>query len=164
MSIFRELEIAGVFSAPVRHLSDARGWLAETFRSDWLEGPGLEGVMPAMSYVSVTRPGVARGPHEHREQTDYFAFLGPSTFRVYVWDNRPGSETFGKRLVLELGEGNPGLLIVPPGVVHAYKNVGPQDGVVHNFPNRLFAGRDRKEPVDEIRHENDPNSRFRIED
>ena len=116
-----------------------------------------------MSYVSLTRPGVARGPHEHRDQADYFAFIGPSTFRVYLWDNREGSPTADRHLTLELGADNPGLLIVPPGVVHAYRNVGEQDGLVLNYPNRLFAGRDKREPVDEIRHEDDPASRFRLD-
>ena len=62
-----------------------------------------------------------------------------------------------------LGEDNPGILLVPPGVVHAYQNVGPKDGLVLNLPNRLFAGRDKQEPVDEIRHEDDPGSRFRLD-
>jgi dTDP-4-dehydrorhamnose 3,5-epimerase len=48
-------------------------------------------------------------------------------------------------------------------VVHAYKNVGGSEGIVLNYPNRLYAGRGKKEPVDEIRHEDDPASRFRVD-
>ena len=55
------------------------------------------------------------------------------------------------------------LLIIPPGVVHAYKNVGGAAGIVFNCPNRLYKGPGRKEPVDEIRHEEDPDSRFRLD-
>ena len=55
-------------------------------------------------------------------------------------------------------------MIVPKGVVHAYKNIGGCDGMVFNAPNRLYAGRGRTEPVDEIRHETDPNSPFKIDE
>ena len=50
------------------------------------------------------------------------------------------------------------LVIVPPGVIHAYKNVGREQGIVFNCPNRLYKGWNRKgwipgKGVDEIRHE-----------
>jgi dTDP-4-dehydrorhamnose 3,5-epimerase len=35
--------------------------------------------------------------------------------------------------------------------------------MVVNFPNRLFAGWGKKEPVDEVRHEDDPNSPFQLD-
>ena len=117
-----------------------------------------------MAYLSMTRPGIMRGPHEHREQTDFFAFVGPSDFEVALWDNRSGSPTFGRRETFVLGTSRPSTLIVPPGVVHAYRNVGPVDGWVLNFPNRLYRGPGRGEPVDEIRHEDDAYSRFKLEE
>jgi dTDP-4-dehydrorhamnose 3,5-epimerase len=61
------------------------------------------------------------------------------------------------------GEDTPKSVLIPAGVVHAYRNIGGKFGMVVNFPNRLFAGRDRKEPVDEIRHEDDPNTIFKLE-
>ena len=118
---------------------------------------------PVMAYLSMTRPGVTRGPHEHREQTDFFAFAGPSDFEVTLWDNRPGSPTAGRRETFVFGASRPATLIVPPGVVHAYRNVGKVEGWVLNFPNRLYKGPGRIEPVDEIRHEDDPCSRFKVE-
>jgi dTDP-4-dehydrorhamnose 3,5-epimerase len=47
---------------------------------------------------------------------------------------------------------------VPPGVVYAYKNVSSEPGLVFNCPNRLYKGPGRKEPVDEIRHEEEAGS------
>jgi len=159
----KKTDISGVWFAQARRYADERGWLIETWRQDWLESPELVPATPVMSYMSLTRPGVARGPHEHKDQTDYFAFLGPSTFKVYLWDGRSDSPTEGTHLTFLLGESNPGILIVPPGVIHAYKNIGSTDGLVLNLPNRLFAGREKTEPVDEIRHEDDSESRFRLE-
>ena len=151
--------IDGVTIKPLEIREDARGWLTEIFRQDELP----EELLPQMSYVSMTRPGIVRGPHEHREQTDIFAFAGPSTFLLKLWDNRPDSPSYGASFQVEAGESNPLLVIVPPGVVHGYKNIGQSDGLVINVPNRLYAGTGRKEPVDEIRHENETNSPFVIE-
>lgn len=123
----------------------------------------MKDAQPVMGYLSMTRPGVARGPHEHREQTDFFAFVGPSDFEVVLWDNRAGSPTFGRRESFVLGASRPATLITPPGVVHAYRNIGKEDGWVLNFPNRLYKGPGRKEPVDEIRHEDDPESSFKLQ-
>jgi dTDP-4-dehydrorhamnose 3,5-epimerase len=61
------------------------------------------------------------------------------------------------------GENAPRTVIIPPGVVHAYKNVGGKTGMVVNLPNRLYAGRGKKDPVDEIRHETDPKSPFHLD-
>jgi dTDP-4-dehydrorhamnose 3,5-epimerase len=49
-------------------------------------------------------------------------------------------------------------------VVHAYQNVGDIDGIVINCPNRLYRGAGRKEEVDEIRHENDGDTAYRMDD
>ncbi len=155
--------LPGVRLEPLCRLEDERGWLAELFRADALEEAGMKNVQPVMAYLSMTKPGVTRGPHEHRDQTDFFAFAGPSDFEVALWDNRRGSRACGQRETFVLGASLPATLLVPPGVVHAYRNVGNVEGWVLNFPNRLYRGPGRNEPVDEIRHEDDPDSRFKLE-
>ena len=57
----------------------------------------------------------------------------------------------------------PALVIVPPGVVHAYKNVGIENGLVFNAPDRLYAGKGKKSPVDEVRHEEVEDSPFLLD-
>ena len=101
----------------------------------------------------MTLPGIGRGPHEHARQTDCFCFLGPSNFKVYLWDRRKDSPTCGAKHVFFAGVDSPCMVVIPPGVVHAYKNVGTENGIVYNAPNRLYAGEGKKHPVDEIRHE-----------
>jgi dTDP-4-dehydrorhamnose 3,5-epimerase len=148
--------IDGVVIKNLVRYSDQRGWLVELYRSDELEHEFL----PAMSYVSATEPGRARGPHEHREQADLFCFVGSSTFRLYMWDARKDSPSYGRKMVIDVGQEQMTSVLVPAGVVHAYKNIGSVAGWVINLPNRLYAGRGRSEPVDEIRHENDPHSPY----
>jgi len=134
---------------------DGRGWLAEVIRSDETD------FRPEMAYISMTMPGHARGPHEHRNQTDYFCFVG--RFRLYLWDNRNGSETFGTHKVVDSHE-RPTIAIIPPGIVHAYRNLGDAPGMVINFPDKLYRGPGKTEEVDEIRHEDADDSPFRIDD
>lgn len=147
-----------VLRHPTMH-RDGRGWLVELFRNDELPS----GLWPKMAYVSMTLPGVSRGPHEHAEQSDGFAFLGPSDFRVRLWDTREDSPTRGFRATFVAGESCPTALWVPPGVVHAYRNIGEGPGVVFNAPNRLHGGWNRFEPVDEIRHEDAAPGRFAMD-
>ncbi len=145
-----EGQIEGVVVSSLVRNVDERGYLMETFRADSLP----QGLRPMMSYISVTEPGVFRGPHEHRTQTDILVFPGPGSFRVCLWDNRDSSATRGVRMVLPGGWENPISLIVPPQVVHAYRNTSATErGIVLNFPDALYAGWGKREPVDEIRHE-----------
>jgi dTDP-4-dehydrorhamnose 3,5-epimerase len=157
---FTEGEIEGVVVRTLRRFTDERGWLAEIFRHDELD----EEFYPAMAYVSTTEPGRVRGPHEHVDQADMFCFTGPSTFKLRMWDNRPESPTYGRVMTVLAGEGDPQVVLVPRGVVHAYRNVGERSGLVINCPNRLYMGEGRREAVDEIRHEDDPATAFRIDD
>src|SRR5262245_9727277 len=156
---FRAGTIDGVIWKPLTKYHDARGWLCELFRDDEVAAE----YRPVMAYLSVTEPGVVRGPHEHVEQADYFCFLGPSSFKLYLWDNRPGSPSHGVFQAEVVGEARPMAVIVPPGVVHAYKNVGAVAGLVVNCANRLYRGPGKKQPVDEIRHEDHRDSPFVVD-
>ena len=156
---FRVAAIKDVLVRDLRKFNDRRGWLVELFRHDELAAD----FFPAMAYISSTSPGVTRGPHEHVDQADLFCFLGPSNFKLRMWDNRRDSETFGNMMTLVVGADHPTSVLVPRGVVHAYQNVGDTDGIVINCPNRLYMGAGRTEPVDEIRHEDDPGTIFRLD-
>jgi dTDP-4-dehydrorhamnose 3,5-epimerase len=157
---FNKGSIDGVIVTPLRKFIDERGWLSEIFRVDELAGV----YVPAMCYTSLTLPGILRGPHEHVDQADLFAWLGPGDFKVTLWDNRPGSATQGNRMELFMGLGNPGSIIVPKGVVHCYRCISFEPGLVINCPNRLFMGEKRRDPVDEIRHEDDPANPFVLDE
>lgn len=149
--------ISGVVIKSLTKNNDERGWLTEIYRQDDLN------FKPAMSYVSLTNSGIARGPHEHVYQSDCFVFLGPGTFRLYLWDRRADSPTQGESLKIEVGEENPSLVIVPPGVVHGYKCISKIPALSINLPDRLYRGEGKKEEIDEIRWEIDPKSPYKIE-
>ncbi len=159
-SIFQLGEILDVQVRQLSKFKDDRGWLVELFRNDDLAGE----FHPVMAYISSTRPGITRGPHEHVDQADLFCFVGPSTFKLRMWDNRADSQTYRNVMTLLVGENDPKAVVIPKGVVHAYQNVGDTDGFVINCPNRLYKGERRSATVDEIRHEDDPDTIFAMDD
>ncbi len=155
--------VSGIEGVEIRELlrfSDDRGWLTELFRSDELPSK----LLPEMAYLSMTKPGVSRGPHEHRDQSDLIIFMGNSRFRLYLWDNRPKSGTFKTHERFESEPGKTVAVRIPPGVVHGYKNIGDSEGLIINCPNGLYKGKRRSGEVDEIRHEEDSDSEFKIVD
>jgi len=156
---FNEGAINDVVVYPLKKHVDDRGWLAELFRRDEID----EEFFPAMAYISFTTAGAVRGPHEHVDQADLFCFIGPSTFNLKIWDIRSDSTTYLSMMSLNVGQEAPTAVIVPKGVVHGYKNIGEIDGMVINCPNRLYMGQEKREPVDEIRHEDDPETIFRFD-
>lgn len=148
--------ITGVIIRDIIKYEDERGWLAEIFRRDELDFD------MAMAYISLTEPGVIRGPHEHVHQSDCFVFLGPGMFRLHLWDRRAHSATAGESLEIEVGADNPVLVVVPPGVVHGYKCISDIPALSINLPDRLYKGAGKKEAVDEIRWEKDETSPYQI--
>lgn len=149
--------INGVIIKKLNKYEDARGWLVEIFRHDEVD------YMPAMSYVSVTKPGVVRGPHEHVYQSDCFVFVGPGSFDLFLWDRRENSKTKGEHVKIGVGENNPTMVVVPPGVVHGYKCVSDNDAWCINLPDKLYKGVGKGDnEIDEIRWEEDKNSKYII--
>jgi dTDP-4-dehydrorhamnose 3,5-epimerase len=157
---FTEGMIRDVVVRSLRKFYDERGWLAELFRHDEL----TEEFYPTMAYISSSLVGVTRGPHEHVDQADLFCFIGPSNFKIRMWDNRQESETYNHMMTLIVGEDNPQAVLVPKGVVHAYRNIGSVPGIVINCPNRLYMGDGKRQAIDEIRHEDDPQTIFRMDE
>lgn len=163
----------GVIIKKLNQYVDERGWLSEIYRND------EDQINAMMGYVSLTKNGVVRGPHEHKFQTDFFIFIGPGDFELHLWDNRKSSSSFGKYMKIIVGESNKVSVIIPAGIVHGYKaisssnnnykknknnNFNNSEGSISiNLPDKLYKGKGKKEEVDEIRHENDKNSRFKIE-
>lgn len=158
--IFTQGNIQDVVIYPIKKFADERGWLAELFRHDELN----EEFYPAMAYISVTEPFFQRGPHEHLDQADLFCFVGTGSFKLRLWDNREDSPTYRNVVTILVGADNPQAVIIPKGVVHAYKNISEtEQGIVINCPNRLYMGAGKREPVDEIRHEDDPETVFKMD-
>jgi len=133
--------IEGVKVRPLKPIHDERGYLMEMLRSDWPEFAKFGQV-----YVTVAYPGVVKGWHYHKVQTDNFIVL-KGTAKVVCYDNRPGSRTKGEVDEFFPGERNPLLIQIPPPVVHGFKAIGGEAAYLVSVPTELY----RYEGPDEYR-------------
>lgn len=153
------LDIKGVEIDQLNPNRDSRGWLVEFWRNDEVEPDNH----PQMGYVSLTLSGEQRGPHEHRYQSDRFLFLQDcELMTLYLWDNRKKSDTYLARSKVRLRSNSVTRAIIPPGVVHAYRNCGRHPATIINTPNKLYRGPGREEEVDEIRYEEQEDHPFHL--
>lgn len=114
--------------------ADERGHLVEIFREDWDEyDPD-----PAMSYYSLSYPGVIRAWHRHtRGQIDHF--ICPSgRIKVGIYDDRDDSPTQGEVNKFVIGEHNQQAIRIPGACWHGFKVVGNEQAMLINFPTNLY--------------------------
>lgn len=125
--------IAGVRIRPTVTQQDDRGTLCEIFSINWdFDQESLVHI-----YQFTIRPRTVKGWVVHREQMDRH-FISSGSVKEVLYDDRPDSPTYTMLNVLYFSEYNRSLLVIPPGVYHAIENVGEQDVVIINMPNRAY--------------------------
>jgi dTDP-4-dehydrorhamnose 3,5-epimerase len=124
--------IEGVIVKKLRIIPDERGFLMEMLRSDdeFFKKFG-------QVYLSVAYPGVVKGWHYHKKQTDHFAAV-KGMLKVVLYDMRKSSKTEGMINEFFIGEKNPVLLVIPPMVVHGMKAIGVEPGYLVNCPDKPY--------------------------
>ena len=140
--------IHGVTVKELRVLPDERGFLMEILRSD-------DDIFKQFGqiYLTVGYPGVVKGWHYHKIQTDFFTVI-QGMMKVVLYDNRETSPTYKEINEFFMGELKPTLITIPPHVVHGMKAIGIEPGFVINCPTHPY---NRTHP-DEYRihpHDND---------
>jgi len=124
--------IEGVRTRKLRLIPDERGYLMEMLRSDWEEFQQCGQV-----YVTAVYPGVVKGWHYHKLQTDYFICVAGMA-KVVLYDGREDSPTHGEVNEFFMGTQNPMLLVIPPGVMHGFKGISPEIALIVNVPTELY--------------------------
>jgi len=84
-------------------------------------------------YLSTAYPGVVKGWHYHKKQTDNFTCVH-GMMKVALYDARDGSSICKNLMELFIGEKNPVLVSVPPGVYHGFKGIGTQTAFFVSIP------------------------------
>lgn len=127
--------IPGVLVEPLTIHPDDRGYFLEIARLT--TGPVAH--FPPDSQVScaLSYPGTIKAFHFHRHQTDFWV-PAHGMFQVALVDLRAGSPTHGLRNTLYLGHLRPWSLIIPPGVGHGYKVIGPDPAMLVYLTNRIY--------------------------
>lgn len=125
-------QIEGVWVKDLRFIPDERGRLIEILRSD------EEGFVEfGQVYMTTTYPGVVKAWHLHKVQDDNFCCLKGSV-KLVMYDARDGSPTKGKINELFIGDHNPKLVRVPPGVYHGWKCVSEDEAIILNVPTEPY--------------------------
>ncbi len=133
-----------IYGVKVKRLSavvDERGKLMEILRSD-------DDIFEKFGqvYITTAHPGVVKAWHCHREQVDHFTCVS-GIVKMVLADLRPNSATLGEVNEFFIGEDNPILVKIPPGVYHGLKGIGTTTAIALNVPTTAY---NRTEP-DEIR-------------
>ena len=120
--------IEGVKTKNLRVIPDERGWLMEILRSD-------DDIYQQFGqvYITTAYPGVVKGWHYHKKQTDNFTCVS-GMMKVALYDAREDSDTKGNIMEFFIGEKNPILISVPPWVYHGFKGVGTQTAFFLSVP------------------------------
>lgn len=124
--------IQGVEIKKLKRIADERGMLMEILRND-------EPIFDRFGqcYVTVVRPGIVKGWHYHKKQTDHFCCL-VGTAKVVLYDGRDTSKTRGEVNEFILSLESPLLVKIPPYVFHGFTAVGDQDAMILNLPTELY--------------------------
>ena len=124
--------IEGVVVKELRMIPDERGYLMEMLRSDWPEYERFGQV-----YLTAVYPGVVKGWHYHKIQTDHFICVHGMA-KVVLYDGREGSPTHGEVNEFFMGWQRPQLLKIPAGVLHGFKGISEDMALIVNVPTELY--------------------------
>jgi dTDP-4-dehydrorhamnose 3,5-epimerase len=125
--------IDGIQYRLTRPVSHQHGHLTEAFRADW----GVTDAPVVQVNVTVTFPGRIRAWGIHQFTIDRL-FAATGSLCIVCYDGRRGSPTFGRVNEFFLGGRNQGLVVIPPGVYHGWKNIGEDEAMVVSMPSRLY--------------------------
>lgn len=146
--------IEGVRVRQLARHGDARGSLTELLRSDWAEFSRF-----GQAIFTVNQPGVIRGWHWHRRQTDVIVVVAGAAL-VPLYDGRAASPTHRQLEEHVLDEQNFVAVFVPPGVYHGYRTISEAPALILNFPDALY---DAARPDEERVPHDDPAIGYRWE-
>ena len=124
--------IQGVIVHRLKVIPDERGRLMEMVRRD---DPFFSGF--GQVYLTTVYPGVVKAWHYHKIQTDVFTCI-QGMVKVALYDDRDGSRTRGLINELYIGEHNPCLIVIPPGVYHGWKCISECEAYIVNMPSEPY--------------------------
>lgn len=138
--------INGVKIKQLKPTPDERGRLMEILRSD-----DSLFIKFGQIYMTTAYPGVVKGWHYHKKQTDNMAII-KGMMKLVLYDNKKDSPSYKEINEFFIGEHNPLLVQIPKLIVHGFKCISETEAIVINCPTEVY---NRKKP-DEYRI--DPHS------
>ena len=140
--------IDGVIVTQLKLVTNERGRLMEVQRHDDDAFPGFGQV-----YITQTFPGVTKAWYRHRHQIDQIAAISGSV-RLVLYDDRPGSQSREEIMEIMLGELQPQLVLIPPGIWHGFRAESRAGATLLHLNSRPYdpdnLDEDRLDPVDSV--------------
>ncbi len=124
--------IDGVTIKELRAIPDERGRLMEILRSD---DKGF--IKFGQVYMTTAYPGVVKGWHYHKIQTDNMAVI-LGMMKLVLFDDREASPSRGEVTEIFFGEHRPLLVTIPPLVYHGFKCISEKEALVINVPTEVY--------------------------
>ena len=124
--------IDGVIIKKLKVIADERGCLMEILRGDdnCYEKFG-------QVYMTTAYPGVVKGWHYHKKQSDNMAVVR-GMMKIVLYDSRKESATFGEINEIFAGIHNPVLVHIPAFVYHGFKCISGDEAIVVNTPTETY--------------------------
>lgn len=130
----RPQEIEGCHVVALDPITDQRGFFARAFSVDEFVAAGMVAHIAQINLSRSAAPGTTRGIHwqvEPHAEAKLVRCVRGRIFDVCV-DVRPGSETWGAWVGVELTADNHLALYVPPGCGHGYQTLEPDAEVLYS--------------------------------
>ncbi len=124
--------IEGVKIQKLKPIPDERGRLMEILRSDSELYEKFGQV-----YMTTAYPGVVKAWHYHKIQTDNMTTI-KGMMKIVLYDSRKGSKTYEEVNEFFVGEHNPILIHIPPGIYHGFKCISESEAIVINIPTEKY--------------------------
>ncbi len=124
--------IDGVKIKKLKVIPDERGRLMEMLRND-----DDVFIKFGQTYMTTAYPGVVKGWHYHKKQTDNFVVVY-GMMKVVLYDARKDSPTYKEINEFFMGIHNPILLQIPPYVYHGFKTISENEAICINCPTELY--------------------------
>lgn len=119
--------LEGVEVYPKSRIVDDRGWVAHMMRNDDRYCPPFGEI-----YFSCVFHGAIKAWHRHyRMELNYVCIAG--NIKLVLYDDRPGSSTYGDVEELFIGDYNYCLVKIPPMVWNGFTALGGKPAIVANL-------------------------------
>lgn len=143
--------IDGVLVKKMQVFHDDRGFLMEVLK----DGEPLFQNIKQTTFT-IAYPGTIKAFHWHKKQYDMWFFTSGAA-QVVLYDLREDSPTHKETNVFYMGETNPMLLSIPPGVAHGYRVLGQNPAALFYHTTEAY---DPSNPDEERIPHDDPSIGF----
>lgn len=142
---FEEQNIKGVYKITLNPILDKRGWFARSFCSKEFKEHGIRFDINQINHSYTSLKGSFRGIHYQFGKFAEYKLVRCIAGSVidYAVDLRKNSRTLYQNIGVELSDSNLQMLLLPPGVGHAFQTLENNTSLIYlhsSFYNKEYEG------------------------